>query len=42
MSTTRERYQNPTVGNTVTLRLFVYNQNNFSNVNSIEKLKFIE
>ena len=39
MSTTRERYQNPTVGNTVTLRLFVYNQNNFSNVNSIEKIE---
>ncbi len=38
MTTTRERYQNPTVGNTVVLRLFVYNQNNFSNVDSIEKV----
>jgi hypothetical protein len=39
MTTTRERYQNPTVGNTVALRLFVYNQNNFSNVDSIEKVE---
>lgn len=39
MTEVRERYQNPTVGNTVALRLFVYNQNNFSDVDSIEKIE---
>ena len=35
---TKERYQNPTTDDTVILRLFVYNQNSFSNVDSIEKV----
>ena len=34
----KERYQNPTVGDKVFLRLFVYNQNSFQNVQSIEKV----
>lgn len=33
-----ERYQNPTCGDTVNLRLFTYNSNNRSDVQSIEKV----
>jgi hypothetical protein len=36
---TIERYQNPVPNDTVVLRLFVYNQNSFSNVQSIEKVE---
>ncbi len=36
---TKERYQNPVPNDTVVLRLFVYNQNSFSNVQSIEKVE---
>lgn len=35
----KERYQNPTVGDTIRLRLFFYNNNNFSDVSSIESIK---
>jgi len=34
----KERYQNPSTNETVRLRLFFYNANNFSNVASIEKI----
>lgn len=34
----KERYQNPTVGDTVRLRLFFYNNNSFSDVSSIESI----
>ena len=33
-----ERNQNPTCGSTINLRLFTYNSNNRSNVQSIEKV----
>lgn len=36
---TKERYQNPVPNDTVVLRLFVYNQNTFSNVQSIQKVE---
>lgn len=39
MAAIKERYQNPVVGDTVILRLFVYNSNNFANVQSIEKIQ---
>jgi hypothetical protein len=32
---TKERYQNPVVGDDVKLRLFVYNSNNFADINTI-------
>lgn len=35
----KERYQNPVPDDTVVLRLFVYNQNNFSNVQTVEKIE---
>ena len=36
---TKERYQNPTVGDNIFLRLFTYNSNNKVNVNEIEEVK---
>ena len=39
MPRTLERYQNPTCGDTVNLRLFTYNSNNRQNVQSIEKVE---
>lgn len=38
MAALKERFQNPTVGDTVRLRLFTYNSNNLANVNSIQKI----
>lgn len=38
MAATKERYQNPTCGDTVNLRLFVYNSNNLANVQAVEKV----
>lgn len=38
MSGQKERYQNPVVGDTVTLRLFVFNQKNYANVESVQKV----
>lgn len=38
MATTVQRYQNPNVNDTVVLSLFTYNNANFSNVESIEKI----
>jgi hypothetical protein len=35
MAATKERYQNPVITDTVILRLFIYNSNNFANVASI-------
>lgn len=35
MAATKERYQNPVITDTVVLRLFIYNSNNFANVASI-------
>lgn len=35
----KERYQNPTVGDTVNLRLFTYNSNNRANVSDISKVE---
>lgn len=35
----KERYQNPTCGDTVNLKLFVYNANNLRNVESVEKVE---
>ena len=35
----KQRYQNPTTGDTVALRLFTYNSNNLNNVQSIEKVE---
>ena len=35
---TKERYQNPVVGDLIKLKLFVYNSNNFANVQSIQKV----
>ena len=34
----KERYQNPTVDDSIKLRSFVYNSNNFSNVASIQQV----
>src|SRR4051812_47829639 len=34
-----ERYQNPTVGSQVTLRLLSYNSNNRANLDSIDKVE---
>lgn len=39
MAATRERFQNPTVGDDVKLRLFVWNANNYADFNSIEKVE---
>jgi len=36
---TKERYQNPTVGDEVNLKLFAYNSNNRSNFSSIQKVE---
>ena len=36
---TKERYQNPVVGDLIKLKLFVYNSNNFANVKSVEKIE---
>jgi len=36
---TKERYQNPVVGDTVVLRLFFYNNNNFADVSEIQKVE---
>ena len=38
MAAVKERYQNPVVGDTVILRLFFYNSNNFANVEGIVKI----
>ena len=35
---TKERYQNPAVGDLLNLRLFSYNSNNFADFDSIEKI----
>ena len=35
MASVKERYQNPACGDMVNLRLFVYNANNLSNVDSV-------
>ena len=35
---TKDRYQNPVIGDTVTLRMFVYNSNNTASLQSIEKV----
>lgn len=35
---TRERYQNPVIGNTINLRLFSYNSNNLADFDRIEKV----
>lgn len=35
----KERYQNPSVGDEINLRLFTYNSNNKTNVDSIEKVE---
>lgn len=39
MAAIRERFQNPTCGDTVKLRLFTYNQNNLTNVNNVVKVE---
>jgi hypothetical protein len=39
---TKERYQNPTCGDTVNLRLFVYNANNLSNVESVVQVQIFQ
>lgn len=36
---TKERYQNPTCGDTVNLKLFVYNSNNLRNVQTVSQIK---
>jgi hypothetical protein len=41
MSAVKERYQNPTCGDTLNLRLFTYNSNNRSDVQSIQKVDII-
>lgn len=38
MARTLERYQNPTISDTVNLRLFTYNSNNLTNVSCIERV----
>lgn len=35
---TKERYQNPVVNDLIKLKLFVYNSNNFANVQSVQKV----
>jgi hypothetical protein len=35
----KERYQNPTVGDQINLRLFTYNSNNRRNVEEIQKVE---
>jgi hypothetical protein len=35
---TKERYQNPAVGDTVNLRMFTYNSNNLSDLSSVEEV----
>lgn len=35
----KQRYQNPTCGDTVTLRLFTYNSNNLRNVTAVDKVE---
>jgi len=42
MSSIKERYQNPSINETVRLRLFFYNANNFSNISSIEKIEIFK
>lgn len=39
MSKTCERYQNPAVGDQINLRLFTYNSNNLSDLNSVDKVE---
>lgn len=39
MAKNSERYQNPTCGDTVKLRLFTYNQNNLTNVHNVIKVE---
>lgn len=39
MSSIKERYQNPVIGDTIRLRLFFYNSNNFADVDSIEQVE---
>lgn len=39
MATTKERYQNPTVGDDIKLRLLTYNSNNLSDLYEIEKVE---
>ena len=39
MAATKERFQNPVCGDTVILRLFVFNSNNLANVDSITKVE---
>ena len=39
MSRTVERYQNPTCGDTINLRLFTYNSNNLKDIQAIEKVE---
>jgi hypothetical protein len=39
MATVKERYQNPTVSDTIRLRLFTYNSNEFASVESIDKVE---
>ena len=39
MSKTVERYQNPSVGDDINLRLLTYNNNNLSDLNQIEKVE---
>lgn len=36
---TKERFQNPVVGDTLNLRMFTYNSNNFRNVSAIDKVE---
>ena len=38
MSKTVERYQNPSVGDSIKLRLFTYNSNNLADLLSISKV----
>jgi len=37
-SNIKERYQNPSVGDVIKLRLLTYNGNSLSNLNKIEKV----
>jgi hypothetical protein len=39
MAATKERYQNPAVGDTVRLRNFFYNANNLADVSSVDKIE---
>ena len=36
---TKERYQNPVIGDQINLRLFAYNSNNFADFDSVEKVE---